>query len=164
MNSPKKTVKKTGIIPSTFDSVRQIGDWRGLIEACADNPNRKRVHVLRSLTLRADAQLELRTELGLASKDAAATGERWRKAGRKLRKALQPVRDADVFLGRLESLRGWATEPPAGKQILSKACVDELKTMRSKLRRTRKDECGEMQRMLAKRSKKLRRIGRELES
>lgn len=83
----------------------RLGDWRQLVNRCERKPTRKRVHALRVVTLRLQAELEIDlTELPSASHQAQAILE-FNRLGEKLRKALGPVRELDVWLGKLEGLR-----------------------------------------------------------
>ncbi len=92
-------------------SVRdRIASWRGLLERCGIKATRKRVHALRVVTLRVQAELERDlTELPSASHQAQAI-LRFSKQAEKLREALSPVREFDVWLGKLRGLRASLTE------------------------------------------------------
>jgi len=55
---------------------------------------------------------------------AADAFRRWSKKGKKLRRALKPVRDADGFLAKLESIRGdieW--EPDSKLRVSPQTCI-----------------------------------------
>jgi hypothetical protein len=75
---------------------QRLEAWRNLLAQCARKPNRKSVHALRSLTLRLQVGLEHSLQEQAADRTASRAFQRWSKSGKKLRKALEPVRDADV--------------------------------------------------------------------
>jgi CHAD domain-containing protein len=87
-------------------SVRdRIGAWRRLLERCGSKATRKRVHALRVVTLRVQAELERDlTDLPQASHQAQAI-LRFSKQAEKLREALSSVRELDVWIGKLRGLR-----------------------------------------------------------
>jgi hypothetical protein len=88
----------------------RIATWRGLLERCGTKATRKRVHALRVVTLRVQAELERDiTDLPLASREAQAI-LRFSKQAEKLRQALSPVREFDVWIGKLRGLRASLTE------------------------------------------------------
>lgn len=73
------------------------------------------------------------------AQDATAAGpfRRWKKEGKKLRRALQPVRDADVCLARLNGLRETLGEAPGGKPKLSPRCLREMDKLERRLQERR---------------------------
>src|SRR5579859_3471255 len=84
--------------------------WRELVDRCGRKPTRKRVHALRVVTLRLQAELEIDlAELPEASHQAQVI-LRFNKLGEKLRKVLGPVRELDVWIGKLEGLQGSLTD------------------------------------------------------
>ena len=83
----------------------RISTWRQLIERCGRKPTKKRVHALRVVTLRIQAELEGElNELPRASHEAQAM-VRFGKLAEKLRDALGSVRELDVWIGKLQGLR-----------------------------------------------------------
>lgn len=92
-------------------SVRdRVVAWRRLLERCGVKATRKRVHALRVVTLRLQAELERdRNDLPGASHQAQAI-LRFSKQAEKLRRALSPVREFDVWIGKLRGLRTSLTE------------------------------------------------------
>lgn len=101
MNSGKR-LEKPGLT-----SVRdRLAQWRQLLERCGHKATRKRVHALRVVTLRVQAELERDlADLPRASHQAQAI-LRFGKRAEKLRQALGPVRELDVWIGKLRGLRG----------------------------------------------------------
>ena len=88
----------------------RVAPWRRLLERCGAKATRKRVHALRVVTLRLQAELERDvTDLPETSREALAI-RRFLKQAEKLRKALSPVRALDVWIGKLRDLRESLTE------------------------------------------------------
>jgi CHAD domain-containing protein len=133
--------------------------WRTFLAQCASKPNRKSVHALRALTLR--LQVGLAHTLETADDPAAARAfQRWKKDAKKLRKALQPVRDADVYLDRLDSLR----QLPEGHAPLSLSCAREIGKLEKRLRQERLTAIEGLAVVFGKRGKRLNRLSQELEA
>ena len=70
-----------------------------MVDRCGRKPTRKRVHALRVVTLRMQAEVEHElSELPCASHEAQAMVH-FGKLAAKLRDALAPVRELDVWIG-----------------------------------------------------------------
>jgi CHAD domain-containing protein len=83
----------------------RLAEWRELLDLCERKATRKRVHALRVVTLRMQAELERDlAEIPHASHQAQAI-LRFSKQAEKLRQALSPVRELDVWIGKLRKLR-----------------------------------------------------------
>src|SRR5215469_11877094 len=83
----------------------RVDAWRELLDECGRKPTRKRVHALRVVTLRIQAELEHEVaELPHASHQAQAM-LRFGKLAEKLREVLAPVREFDVWIGKLQRVR-----------------------------------------------------------
>jgi CHAD domain-containing protein len=83
----------------------RVAAWVDLLARCGSKPTRKRVHALRVSTLRLQAEVERDlTELPHASHQAQAMLQ-FGKQAEKLRQALGPVREVDVWIGKLRGLR-----------------------------------------------------------
>jgi CHAD domain-containing protein len=138
--------------------------WRAAIQQCARKPSRKRVHVLRALTLRLRACMGHTLEQA-ASPAAERAFQRWNKEAKKLRKALEPVRNADVYLARLNSLRSPSSgaadviQPP-----LSPLCAREIAKLENCLMRKRLAEIERLTDFLDARGKRLNRLSKEAEA
>ena len=111
----------------------QVEAWRGLLDRCTRKTSGKRIHDLRIVTLRLQAALEhwLREQ----APDAVGTHavKRWMKHGKKLRRALEPVREADVCLELLGSLHG----PEAAQSDHTQRCLREIEALESRFQRQR---------------------------
>jgi CHAD domain-containing protein len=91
----------------------RLAAWRELLDLCGRKATRKRVHALRVVTLRMQAELERDlAELPHASHQAQAI-LRFSKQAEKLRQALSPVRELDVWIGKLRGLRASLSETGA---------------------------------------------------
>lgn len=136
--------------------------WRALLERCGRKPGRKCVHNLRVATLRLQAELEF----GLRGQPAEAAGlnaaRRLRRQGKKLRRALGPVRQADVYLSKLARVRGWAGSEANGHA----ACPAECREAISELERTFAGKRAAAEKQLAseikRRKKKLGRLSKKV--
>jgi CHAD domain-containing protein len=142
---------------------QQIVTWRKLLAQCARKPSRRSVHALRSLTLRLQVGIELALRKQVANSSATRTFQHWCKDGKKLRKALEPLRDADVHLARLASLRrtGGASE---GEKQLSPRCIREIGKLEDRLRRQRNAGIDKLRDTIDARGKRLNRLSKELEA
>jgi hypothetical protein len=76
---------------------KQVDAWCALLAQCSRKPSRKRIHTLRSHTLHLRALLEFAQQEQLLDSKATRAFKRWKQEAKKLRRALQPVRDADVY-------------------------------------------------------------------
>jgi CHAD domain-containing protein len=91
----------------------RLAAWQELLALCGRKVTRKRVHALRVVTLRMQAELERDlAELPHASHQAQAI-LRFSKQAEKLRQALSPVRELDVWIGKLRKLRASLSETGA---------------------------------------------------
>jgi len=142
---------------------RQLKAWCDLLAQCARKPSRKRVHALRRLTLRLRATMEHGLRDQARNSPAARALKRWEKAGKKLRLALGPVRDADVFLSRLSDLRNSASGVLSDKPQLSQRCLREVDKLQARLEAERQSGAEELMDVLAARSKRLNRRSKEME-
>jgi CHAD domain-containing protein len=142
---------------------QQLETWRKLLAQCARKPSRRSVHALRSLTLRLQVGLEYFLSKQAAGPAAARAFQHWSKEGKKLRKALEPVRNADVYLTRLVSLRSTG-EASEGKKHLSPRCIREIDKLEDRLKKQRKTGINKLIDSIDARGKRLNRSSKELEA
>jgi CHAD domain-containing protein len=135
---------------------QQVEAWRVLLGRCALKASRKRVRSLRIATLRLQAALEQGPAL-----EGVRAVKRWKTQGKKLRRSLQPVRAADVYLQKLASLR----TPAAGPRTLpcSRACLREIGTLENRIRQQRESAAEKLRSEIEERRERLERRSRELE-
>ncbi len=143
---------------------RQIDAWRDLIGQCARKPSRERVHALRSRTLRLRVALGYRLQEQAQDQAGARAFKRWSKEGKKLRRALEPIRDADVYLARLDALRDTLGGAPDGKPKVSPRCLREIDKVESLLKKQRQEGADELAAVIGDRKKRLNRHSKELEA
>jgi len=94
---------------------------------------------------------------------AAPAFKRWCKEGKKLRRALQPVRDADVYLARLNGLRDRPGGASDGEPKLSPRCLREIDKVESGLKRQRQEGADELVELIDARGRRLNRLVKEME-
>ena len=113
-----------------------IEAWRQLFARCGRKATRKRVHGLRVVTLRLQAEIEHRiTEKGLDGHQAA---KRWSRQAEKLRQVLGPVREADVWLEKLVSLRATLAKNDGYRPRSTRECMRQIEELENKLTQKRK--------------------------
>jgi CHAD domain-containing protein len=112
--------------------------WRRLLAHCSSKPTRKRVHALRVTTLRILAELEYRIGDKEKGTPGAQAATRWIKLGEKLRQALGPVREADVWLDQLADLRKSLRDTSGYSPRSNKACIRQIDELENRLREKRR--------------------------
>lgn len=142
---------------------QQLVAWRKLLTQCGRKPGRKSVHALRVATLRLQAELEY----GLREQPADTTGlnaaRRLRRQGKKLRRALGPVRQADVYLGKLKRVRGWAGVEGNGHPAFPAECVTAIDRLTRSFERQRGDAANQLAAEIKRRRKRLGRLSTKAE-
>lgn len=123
--------------PTQQERHPQLGAWRKLLDRCARKASPKRVHALRIATLRLQTALEHRLREQAQDAGGVRAVKRWMKHGKRLRRALEPVREADVYLELLGSLRAPTPEPDGHLPQRSSRCLREIETLESRLKRRR---------------------------
>ncbi len=143
---------------------QQLEAWRDFLAQCASKPSRKSVHALRSLTLRLRTALEFRLREQAPEPAAVRAFSHWNKEGRKLRRALEPVRNADVYLARLRGLRGSLAALKNGEACFSHRCLREMDKLMSRLKRQRQKGVDRLRTVMDDHGKRLNRLSREMET
>jgi CHAD domain-containing protein len=102
--------------------------------------------------------------LELAQDRAAARAfQRWIKEGKKLRQALEPIRDADVYLKRLNGLRDTLGRVPDGEPKLRPRCLREIDKVEGFLKQQRQEGADELVEVIDTRRRRLNRLTKEME-
>jgi CHAD domain-containing protein len=114
--------------------------------------------------LRLRTALEFRLREQAPEPAAARAFKRWKKEGRKLRRALGPVRDADVHLARLRGLRGALAASTNGESQVSLRCLREMDKLLSRLKLQRQKGAERLKTFMDARGKRLNRLSREMEA
>jgi hypothetical protein len=89
---------------------------------------------------------------------------RWNKEAKKLRRALQPVRDADVYLACIDGLRASLTAAPDEESKLSPRCRREIDELESWLKKRRQKRIDQLMAVIENRGERLSRLNREIEA
>jgi len=142
---------------------QRIDAWRALLAQCARKPNRKSVHALRALTVRLRVGLAHSLEQ-TADPAAERAFQRWSKDAKKLRKALEPVRNADVYLDRLDSIRDSHGKTPESESRLSPLCAREIAKFQDRLLRKRMTGIDKLKIFIGAHGKRLNRLSKEIEA
>jgi len=142
----------------------RIAEWRQLLEHCGSKPTRKRVHALRVITLRLQAEFEHDlADLPHASHQAQAILGFGRQA-EKLRRALGPVRELDVWMGKLRALRASLSHTSDYVPRSTYECVRGIERLEDRLKRKRGSAEKKLASEIAKRDERLAKAGEQIES
>ena len=116
----------------------RLAEWHELLVRCARKPTRKRVHALRVVTLRMQAELENDVAgLPSASHQVQAILDFGRQSG-KLRHALGRVREIDVWIGMLRGLRASMSEAAGYVPRSARDCVRQMERLEARLTQKRR--------------------------
>ena len=156
LNGPKRPAAEP-------DWQKQLESWRELLDKCGRKPNKKHVHGLRVVTLRLQVQAEHWLREHATEDGTARAAVRWNKQAEKLRKALSPIRDSDVYQQMLKGLRN----PVAGEAAETcRASLDsarEIDKLERRLKRSRVSAEKKLRGAIDKRGKRLNDAGRQLQ-
>jgi hypothetical protein len=89
---------------------------------------------------------------------------RWNKEGKRLRRSLQPVRDADVYLARLGGFRASLIAARNGEAKFSPRCLRQIDKLEGRLKQRRRRGIDRLIAVLDARGKRLYRRSREMEA
>lgn len=143
MNSglAKAGPQKATRIRSSWPS--ELEGWRHLLGECGQKPTRKRVHALRVVTLRLQAQIEY--WLGLHWREgsnpdhpAAHAIKKWQKEAKHLRRALGAVRNYDIYLTKLKQLRDALTITGGYEPRSSRTILEQIGEVESRFKKDRR--------------------------
>ena len=141
----------------------RVEAWRELLDDCKRKPTKKRVHALRVVTLRIQAELEHELgELPHASHQAQAMLQ-FGKVAEKLRAVLAPVREFDVWIGKLQRLRASLTRTAGYVPRSTLKCIGEIERLEERLKKRRRSAAQKLATQIAKRSKDLIKAGDDIE-
>jgi CHAD domain-containing protein len=143
---------------------RQCESWRQLLGECGRKPSRRRVHTLRVATLRLQAELEYCLEQPRTPAPAGRAMKRWNKQGDKLRRALQPVREADVYLAKLAGLRVSLAAPEEIQTRCSRRCLGQMEKLERRLQRVRQAAAKKLMAEIEDRRERLIRLSHDMEA
>jgi CHAD domain-containing protein len=131
-----------GAKPSSGDKLTglraRLAEWCELLNRCGRKPTRKRVHVLRVVTLRMQAELANSVEgLPSASHQVHAILD-FGGQSEKLRHALGRVREIDVWIGMLQRLRTSMSETTGYIPRSTRDCIRQMEQLEEHLGRKRR--------------------------
>ncbi|MGA7106273.1 MAG: CHAD domain-containing protein [Terracidiphilus sp.] len=144
--------------------MQRFETWRGLLAECRRKPTKRRVHALRVVTLRLAAEVDQWLKGPGAGPIADHAGKRWSKQAEKLRYALSEVRETDVHLARLESLRPSLSEEAGYQPRSSRLCLRQIDVLQRKLRQERRSAAKQLTADIEARQGRLESVSREIES
>jgi hypothetical protein len=138
------------------DTQRQLADWIALFDQCAHKPSQKIVHRLRRATLRLQAEVEFGRRMLSPEDPAVHAVKLWSKQAKKLHRALGALREADVSLRKLNSLRKSVarSSPPS--------TLRQINRLERRIRRHRTEAAKRLPLQMKKLGRKLFPPGREL--
>ena len=120
-----------------------------MLARCSRKPTRKRVHNLRIVTLRIQAELQHRFRDDGPDAESTIAANRWIKQADKLRQALSDLREVDVWIGKLGGLRTSLTETGTYVPRSNRECLRQIDLLEDKLNVKRseleKDLVGELE-------------------
>lgn len=143
---------------------RQAAGWRRLLEDCARKPSRRRVHGLRVATLRLQAEMEHWLQIHGPEDEPARAVRRWNRQAEKLRRVLSTVRETDVYLGKLDGLRGSVAGPEVSPCRLTRICLRQIALVERRFEKVRKSAAKKLAGEINDRRVRLDRLSKELES
>lgn len=128
----------------------RLAGWRELLEGCGSKPTRKRVHALRVLTLRIQAEVEQELrELPSASHQAQAMLHFGKRATR-LRKMLGSVRELDVRIDKLRGLKESHNETSLYESRSIRQTANQIERLETWLSRKRRSAAEKLARTIEK--------------
>jgi len=155
------TQPTAGVLPLTLRD--RVAVWRELLDQCGRKPLRKRVHALRVVTLRIQAELEHElAELPSASHQAQAM-LRFGKLADKLRQVLGPVRELDVWIGKLQKLRTSLGNTTEYVPRSTRECIRQMERLEDRLRKKRRSAAEKLIAQIAKRRGDLVQVSDEVD-
>ena len=146
------------------EGLQQFENWRGLLAECRRKPTKRRVHALRVATLRLAAEVGQWLKGPGAGPIADRAGKRWSKQAEKLRNALSEVRETDVHLAKLESLRPSLSGETGYQPRSSRLCLHQIDAWQRKLRQERRSAAKLLTADIEVRHGRLESVSQEIES
>lgn len=153
----------SGLSETRINVRGRVNAWRELLDRCGRKPTRRRVHALRVVTLRIQAELEHEAaELPHASHQAQAM-LRFGKLGERLREALGQARELDVWIGKLQSLRALLSETTEYIPRSMHECIRQTERLEGRLEKKRRSAGEKLVREIEKRRADLIEAGEAID-
>ncbi len=143
---------------------KRVAAWVELLARCGSKPTRKRVHALRVVTLRLQAELERDvSELPRASHQAQAMLQ-FSKQAEKLRQALGPAREIDVWIGKLHGLRASLSASEEYVPRSMQECLRGIDRLEERLQRKRRSAGKKLAAAIEKKKARFTKAAEKLEA
>lgn len=141
----------------------RLAKWRELLELCRRKPTRRRVHALRVVTLRIQVEAQdALDDLPHASHEAQAI-LRFGKLAQKLREVLAPLRELDVWIGKLRRLRESLSETTEYVPRSTRQMIRQIMRLEDRLQKKRQRAALKLVKKIEMRRQGLMLISRDLE-
>lgn len=150
--------------PAQPEWQRQFETWRELLGDCGRKAGKKRVHMLRTVTLRLQAELESWQRDRGPDNPNERSARRWSKQADKLRKALSPVRDLDVYLEMLDGMRSPEATAAGDTCQASQDCLREIDKLERRLKQKRASAEKDLLAEIANRRERLERWSKQMQA
>ena len=134
-----------------------------MLAQCSRKPTRKRVHNLRIVTLRIQAELQHRFRDDGADAESTIAANRWIKQAEKLRQVLGDTRETDVWIGKLDGLRTSLTETGTYVPRSNRECLRQIDRLEDKLQLNRRELEKELAGELEDGRKRMVEISKDVE-
>ena len=141
----------------------RLSDWRNLLERCGRKPTRKRVHALRVVTLRVQAEVEDELKDLLCASHEAQSILRFGKLAGKLRDALGSVRELDVWIGKLRGISDSLSESAEYVPRSTRETARQIARLEDRLAKKRDKVSEKLVKEIEKRRDDLLAIARDVE-
>lgn len=142
----------------------RVAAWVELLARCGSKPTRKRVHALRVVTLRLQAELERDiSDLPRASHQAQAMLQ-FSKQAEKLRQALGPAREIDVWIGKLHGLRASLNASEEYVPRSMQECLRGIDRLEDRLQRRRRSAGKKLAAIIEKKKDRFVEAAEKLEA
>jgi hypothetical protein len=138
--------------------------WRELLGQCRRNPTPECVHRLRVVTVRLQAEGEYWLREHALEKSAKQAVRRWCKQGEKLRRALRAVREADVQLKQLASLRRPTSRRATAQSYCTPSCLLQIAKVEGHIAQKRRKAAKKLMGKLQERGARLDLLGGQLQA
>ena len=110
-----------------------------MLAQCGRKPTKKRVHNLRIVTLRIQAELQHRFRNDGPETESTIAANSWIKQAEKLRQVLGDARETDVWIGKLGGLRTSLTETGTYVPRSNRECLRQMDRLEDKLQLNRRE-------------------------
>ena len=139
MAAGSRTPREKKVAVGTPGYAARLAEWRQMLAQCSRKPTRKRVHNLRIVILRIQAELQHRFRDDGADAESTIAANRWIKQAEKLRQVMGDTRETDVWIGKLGSLRTSLRETGTYVPRSNRECLRQIDRLEDKLQLKRRE-------------------------